>query len=66
MSHSEENAQNFRDQGNELFKMRQWRDAAEFYTKALQCGEISKELKVACLLNRAAANLELGRCHYLY
>ncbi|KAI5845683.1 hypothetical protein DFP73DRAFT_546973 [Morchella snyderi] len=52
-------AQNFRNQGNDNFKVKQYRDAVEFYTKALavKCGVA--EIETACLTNRAACNLEL-------
>ena len=55
-----ENAQNFKNQGNECFKEKKWKDAAAYYTQALneKCGD--QALNVACLTNRAAANLELG------
>lgn len=55
-------AENFRTQGNELFKRRKFRDAIGFYTRALD--EVGKELPAeerrTLRSNRAAANLELG------
>ncbi|BFZ63334.1 HSP70/90 co-chaperone [Saitoella coloradoensis] len=55
----DEVATNFRQQGNEAFREKRWRDAVEFYTKALQmkCGV--NEIDEACYANRAASNLEL-------
>ncbi|RPA98462.1 TPR-like protein [Choiromyces venosus 120613-1] len=52
-------AQNFRTQGNDCYRAKAWRDAAEYYTKALtvKCGVA--EIEEACYVNRAAANLEL-------
>ncbi|KAG0137890.1 hypothetical protein HOY82DRAFT_666810 [Tuber indicum] len=52
-------AQNFRNQGNDCYRARAWRDAVEYYTKALalKCGVA--EIEEACYVNRAAANLEL-------
>ncbi|BGP24732.1 40S ribosomal protein s7 [Rhodotorula toruloides] len=55
-------AENFRTQGNDLFKRRKFRDAIGFYTRALD--EVGKELPTeerrTLRCNRAAANLELG------
>ncbi|GJN90663.1 hypothetical protein Rhopal_003675-T1 [Rhodotorula paludigena] len=55
-------AAGFREQGNDLFKRRKFRDALGFYTRALD--EVGKELPIeerrTLLGNRAAANLELG------
>lgn len=54
-------AENFRTQGNDLFKRRKFRDAIGFYTRALD--EVGRELPVeerrTLRCNRAAANLEL-------
>ena len=38
-------AQNFREQGNEMARAKRWRDAREFYTKALEAlkGQIDEE-----------------------
>ncbi|GAA5840273.1 hypothetical protein JCM9279_002332 [Rhodotorula babjevae] len=55
-------AENFRNQGNDLFKRRKFRDAIGFYTRALD--EVGKDLSIeerrTLWSNRAAANLELG------
>ncbi|BGP16328.1 hypothetical protein JCM10213_009169 [Rhodosporidiobolus nylandii] len=55
-------AEGFREQGNELFKKRKFRDAVGFYSRAID--EVGKDLPVEELRtlrsNRAAANLELS------
>ncbi|TNY17387.1 hypothetical protein DMC30DRAFT_419840 [Rhodotorula diobovata] len=55
-------AENFRTQGNDLFKRRKFRDAIGFYSRALD--EVGKDLPIeerrTLWSNRAAANLELG------
>ncbi|EPY52767.1 HSP chaperone complex subunit [Schizosaccharomyces cryophilus OY26] len=50
-------AQNFREHGNECFATKQYREAAEYYTKALaeKCGK--PEIEIPCFSNRAACNL---------
>jgi hypothetical protein len=55
-------AENFRTQGNELFKRRKFRDAIGFYTRALDevGNELPAEERRTLRCNRAAANLELG------
>ncbi|KAH7344996.1 hypothetical protein B0J17DRAFT_763718 [Rhizoctonia solani] len=70
----EEVASNFKDQGNEYFKSRRFREAMGFYTqgvealtiqsvdgkpKIVEVQEKDRPLYNALLLNRAAANLEL-------
>ncbi|PRT53990.1 Hsp70/Hsp90 co-chaperone CNS1 [Wickerhamiella sorbophila] len=52
-------AQNFRNQGNDCFKLKQYKDAIAFYTKALDQSCRVDEIELACLGNRAQANLEL-------
>ncbi|KAG9090770.1 hypothetical protein FRC06_000888 [Ceratobasidium sp. 370] len=74
----EEVASNFKDQGNEYFKGRRFREAMGFYTQGIDAlttqstegqgstikrtpvQEKDRPLYNALLLNRAAANLELG------
>ncbi|GAA5975895.1 hypothetical protein JCM11641_002831 [Rhodosporidiobolus odoratus] len=55
-------AEGFKEQGNDLFKRRKFRDAAGFYSRAID--EVGKDLPVEDLrtlrCNRAAANLELA------
>lgn len=55
----DEIAENFRRQGNDKFKIRFYHDAIHFYTEALnqKCGVDS--IEIACLGNRAQANLNL-------
>ncbi|KAK6512671.1 hypothetical protein TWF506_008846 [Arthrobotrys conoides] len=52
-------AENFRQQGNESYRSKYWRDAIEFYTKALAIRCSIDEINGACYSNRAACNLEL-------
>lgn len=55
----DEVATNFKNQGNECYREKRYKDAVEFYTKAIdvKCGV--KDIDVACYANRAACNLEL-------
>ncbi|RVD89984.1 uncharacterized protein DFL_000968 [Arthrobotrys flagrans] len=55
----DEVAENFRQRGNESYRSKYWRDAIEFYTKALAVGCSVDEINGACYSNRAACNLEL-------
>jgi len=70
-------AEGFREQGNELAKMKKWGDSKELYSKGLLAlrverkegdptgGEEDKrerKVKEACLVNRALCNLELSMC----
>lgn len=52
-------ATNFKNQGNECYKFKDYRGAIQFYTKALnvKCGV--KEIDTALYLNRAQCNLAL-------
>lgn len=52
-------AENFKNQGNECFKQRKYKDAAQFYTQALSQQTEREDINVACLGNRAQCNLEL-------
>ena len=56
-------AAGFKEQGNELFIKRKFKDAAGFYSRALD--EVGKDLPVedkrTLWSNRAACNLELGQ-----
>lgn len=52
-------AKNFKEQGNEAFREKRYRDALEFYTKGISSKCEDFELESTLLLNRAAANLEL-------
>lgn len=57
-------AAGFKEQANSLFAARKFRDAIGFYTRAID--EVGKDLEVeerrVLWCNRAAANLELGKC----
>lgn len=55
----DEIATNFKNQGNECFKAKMYKDAVQFYTQGLEveCGVDA--IDVALLINRAACNLEL-------
>lgn len=55
----EEIASNFKDQGNEYFQGKRFREAASFYTQGLQAKPPEGKIKQSLLLNRAACNLEL-------
>jgi hypothetical protein len=59
-------ARNFKEQGNEAFREKRYRDALEFYSKgiAVKCEDM--ELENTLLLNRAAVNLELSKAPYYY
>ncbi|GME84452.1 unnamed protein product [Ambrosiozyma monospora] len=52
-------ATNFKNQGNDCYKAKQYKDAIEFYTKGLDvcCGK--DDINAALYLNRCACNLEL-------
>lgn len=52
-------AQNFKEQGNEYFKGKRYREALGFYTQGIDAKPDDIQLKEALLLNRAACNLEL-------
>lgn len=52
-------AENFKAQGNDCFRRKQFKDAAQFYTQALDQRFEHAELTAACLGNRAQCNLEL-------
>ena len=64
LSQHTEIASNFKSQGNDYFKGKRYREAAGFYTQALDAQPEDKTLREALLLNRAACNLEL-RAFYL-
>jgi len=57
--HAKEIAQNFKEQGNEYFKGKRYREALGFYTQGISAKPEDVQLKEALLLNRAACNLEL-------
>jgi hypothetical protein len=53
-------AQNFKEQGNEAFREKRYRDSLEFYTKGIIAKSGDAEIEKNLFLNRAAVNLELG------
>jgi tetratricopeptide (TPR) repeat protein len=55
----DEIAENFKKQGNDQYRVKQYKNAVEFYTKGIdiECGD--KYIEAALYLNRAACNLEL-------
>lgn len=52
-------AQNFKEQGNEYFKGKRYREALSFYAQGVDAKPDDAQLREALLLNRAACNLEL-------
>jgi tetratricopeptide (TPR) repeat protein len=57
-------ALNFKEQGNSYFKGKRWREAAGFYTQGIDAKPTDKALLEVLHINRAACNLELGKCFY--
>ncbi|KAJ3790684.1 40S ribosomal protein S7 [Lentinula aff. detonsa] len=55
----DEIAENFKEQGNDYFKGKRYRDAVGFYTQAIDAKPDTPSLLEALLCNRAACNLEL-------
>ncbi|EGO01608.1 hypothetical protein SERLA73DRAFT_85379 [Serpula lacrymans var. lacrymans S7.3] len=55
----DEVAQNFKEQGNEYFKGKRYREALGFYTQGVDAEPTDPVLREALLCNRAACNLEL-------
>lgn len=55
----DEVATNFKNQGNDCFKAKQYKNAVEYYSKGLEVDCGVEEIDKALLLNRAACNLEL-------
>ena len=52
-------AQNFKEQGNDYFKGKRYREAQGFYTQGINAKPPNEELMEALLCNRAACNLQL-------
>ncbi|EGV61853.1 HSP70/90 co-chaperone [Yamadazyma tenuis] len=52
-------AENFKNQGNDHYKAKNYKTAVEFYTKGLDVECDRKDINQALYLNRAACNLEL-------
>ncbi|KAJ3734431.1 40S ribosomal protein S7 [Lentinula guzmanii] len=55
----DEIAENFKEQGNDYYKGKRYRDAVGFYTQAIDAKPDTPSLLEALLCNRAACNLEL-------
>ncbi|KAF8138160.1 40S ribosomal protein S7 [Boletus edulis] len=55
----DEIAQSFKDQGNDYFKGKRYREALGFYTQGLDAQPTDSTLQEALYCNRAACNLEL-------
>ncbi|KAF8639925.1 hypothetical protein AX17_001175 [Amanita inopinata Kibby_2008] len=55
----DEVAQNFKDQGNDYFKGKRYREALGFYTQGIDAKPTDPVLQEALLCNRAVCNLEL-------
>jgi len=56
----DEIAHNFKEQGNDYFKGKRFREALGFYTQGLDAKPTDPVILEAILCNRAACNLELG------
>ncbi|KZT71606.1 hypothetical protein DAEQUDRAFT_665966, partial [Daedalea quercina L-15889] len=56
----DEIAQNFKEQGNDYFKGKRYREAVGFYTQGMDATPTDTVLIEALLCNRAACNLELS------
>ncbi|KAJ3042855.1 40S ribosomal protein [Rhizophlyctis rosea] len=56
----DEIATNFKNQGNECFQAKDFKNAISYYTKGLQAKSDDRKLNATLLCNRAAVNLELG------
>ncbi len=52
-------AQNFKEQGNEYFVGKRYREALGFYTQGVDAKPSDNSILEALLCNRAACNLEL-------
>ena len=57
--HAKEIAQNFKEQGNEYFRGKRYREALGFYSQGVDAKPDDAQLREALSLNRAACNLEL-------
>jgi hypothetical protein len=55
-------AENFKEQGNEYFRGKRYREALGFYNQGVDAKPENGQLRAALLLNRAACNLELRSC----
>ncbi|OSD04320.1 40S ribosomal protein S7 [Trametes coccinea BRFM310] len=55
----DEVAQNFKEQGNDYYKGKRYKEARDFYTQGIDAKPEDKSILEALLCNRAACNLEL-------
>lgn len=53
-------AKNFKDEGNEYFKGKRYREALGFYTQGIDAKPEDPKIQEVLLCNRAACNLELS------
>ena len=53
-------AQNFKEQGNDYYKGKRYREALGFYTQGVEAKPTDPSLLEALFCNRAACNLELS------
>jgi small subunit ribosomal protein S7e len=60
----QEIAQNFKEQGNDYFKGKRYREAIGFYTQGIDAKPTDGALIQALLSNRAACNLELSKVYH--
>jgi hypothetical protein len=58
-------AKGFKDQGNEYFKRKRFREALGFYTQGIDAKPDDPSIREALLSNRAACNLELSELNKL-
>lgn len=65
IDNSVEVAQNFKEQGNDYYKGKRYREALGFYSQGIETKPTDKSLLEALLCNRAACNLELRTSHTL-
>jgi hypothetical protein len=54
-------AQNFKEQGNDYFKGRRYREALGFYTQGIDVKPTDPAVREILLCNRAACNIELSK-----
>lgn len=59
-------ARNFKEHGNEYFRGKRYREAANFYTQGINVNPPDAGLREALLLNRAACNLELSESGFIF
>ena len=60
---SQDIARNFKEQGNDYFKEKRYREAVGFYTQGIDVKPADSTLQEVLYCNRAACNLELSMCN---